>query len=108
VIYAVAAVHGKHKGDTVVFDWHYPDGSSFSYENTAVAPYKGNITAYAEMFPRGPGAYTVTTSINGNKLGSVDFTVVAKGKGNTPPGHGGSPPGQDNASAGQTSTPTGQ
>jgi hypothetical protein len=76
VIYAVARVHGKAKGDTVIFKWLYPDGSSFPYVNTAVAPYSGDITAYAEMFPRGPGNYTVTASINGHELGSVDFTVV--------------------------------
>jgi predicted Ser/Thr protein kinase len=76
VIYAVARVHGKAKGDTVVFKWLYPDGSSFPYINTAVAPYSGDITAYAEMFPRGPGSYTVTTSINGHQVGSVSFTVV--------------------------------
>jgi predicted Ser/Thr protein kinase len=76
VIYAVAHVHAKAKGDTVVFKWLYPDGSSFPYVNTAVAPYSGDITAYAEMFPRGPGNYTVTTTINGHQLGSVSFTVI--------------------------------
>src|SRR6185437_1158572 len=74
-VYAVAQVHHKAKGASVLFTWHYPDGSTSPYLNTAVAPYPGDVTAYAEMYPRGAGAYSVTTSINGHILGSVNFTV---------------------------------
>ena len=74
-VYAVAQVHHKAKGANVLFTWHYPDGSTSPYLNTAVAPYPGDVTAYAEMYPRGSGTYSVTTSINGHVLGSVTFTV---------------------------------
>lgn len=74
-VYAVAQVHHKAKGASVLFTWHYPDGSTSPYLNTAVAPYPGDVTAYAEMYPRGAGAYSVTTSINGHILGSVNFIV---------------------------------
>jgi hypothetical protein len=76
-VYAFAKIHGKHKGDAVVFTWHYPDGSKFAYDNTIVAPYDGSVTGYAELVPRGPGEYSVTTSINGHDLGTVAFTVGA-------------------------------
>ena len=82
IVYAVALVHHKAKGANVLFTWHYPDGTAFTYLNTAVAPYPGDVTAYAELVPRGPGAYAVTTSINGHTLGTVSFTV-GPGSGST-------------------------
>ncbi|HVC83010.1 MAG TPA: protein kinase [Chloroflexota bacterium] len=94
-VYAVAQVHHKAKGANVLFTWHYPDGTAFPYLNTAVAPYPGNVTAYAELVPRGPGAYAVTTSINGHVLGTVSFTVGGAGSGAT------------NSGAADTATPSG-
>jgi hypothetical protein len=76
-IYAVAQVHHKPKGASVLFVWHYPDGSTFPFDNTYVNAYGGDVTAYAELIPRGPGAYMVTTSIRGHQLASVSFTVSA-------------------------------
>jgi hypothetical protein len=75
-IYAVAQVHHKPKGASVLFVWHYPDGSTFPFDNTYVNAYGGDVTAYAELIPRGPGAYMVTTSIRGHQLASVSFTVA--------------------------------
>jgi serine/threonine protein kinase len=76
-VYAVARVHGKAKGDTVAFTWHYPDGSTFAYQITDVTDLKGDFPAYARLIPRGPGTYTVTASINGANLASASFTVSA-------------------------------
>jgi len=73
-VYAVAAVHGKAKGDKVQFTWGYPDGSSYSYD-VDVAKYTGDMTVYAELNLHTPGAYTVTASINGQALASAAFTV---------------------------------
>ncbi|HEY8282762.1 MAG TPA: protein kinase [Chloroflexota bacterium] len=110
-VYAVAQVHHKAKGANVLFTWTYPDGTTSPYLNTAVAPYPGNVTAYAEMYPRGPGAYSVTTSINGHVLGTVSFTVGGAGSGSsisgaagtaTPSGGtGGNPAPPATATAGQ-------
>ncbi len=79
VVYAVAKIHGKAKGDVVKFVWHYPDGSSFSLDIPDVTPYRGDVTAYAQIVPRGPGTYAVSTTINGHNLASVTFVVAARG-----------------------------
>ena len=78
-VYAVAKIHGKAKGDAVQFVWQYPDGSSFSLAIPDVTSSKGDVTAYAEISPRGPGTYTVNTSVNGHTLASATFTVAAHG-----------------------------
>jgi hypothetical protein len=78
-VYAVAKIHGKAKGDVVKFIWQYPDGSTFALEIPDVTPYKGDVTAYAQITPRGPGTYTVTTTISGHNLASESFTVAAHG-----------------------------
>ena len=104
-VFAVAQIHHKAKGANVLFTWQYQDGTTSPYLNTAVAPYPGDVTAYAEMFPRGPGAYTVTTSINGHTLGTVSFTVGGAGSGSTSPGTADTAtPGADTATPASTSS----
>ena len=77
VVYAVALIHHKAQGASVLFMWHYPDGSTFPYLNDVIAPYTGDIRAYAELELRGPGTYSVTASINGHQLAEVMFSVGA-------------------------------
>jgi hypothetical protein len=74
-VYAVALVHHKKKGDSVLFTWKYPNGKSFKFPVDVVAPYAGTMPVYAELIPPGPGDYTVTASINGHVLASATFRV---------------------------------
>ncbi len=75
-VYAVATVRNKVQGDSVKFTWHYPDGTTSVYDNSIVAGYTGTVIAYAQLAPSVPGAYSVSTAINGQNLASTSFTVV--------------------------------
>ncbi len=105
-VYAVAKIHGKAKGDVVKFVWQYPDGSTFGLEIPDVTSYKGNVTAYAEITPRGPGTYTVTTTINGHSVASVTFTVASHGEATASTGAASQPAGSATTEANSTAVLT--
>lgn len=74
-IYAVATVHNKPKSKGLHFEWRYPNGKTFAYDNPYVVGYT-DTTGYAELYPTGPGDYSVTVSIGGRVLGTETFTVM--------------------------------
>ncbi len=76
-VFAVATVRNKAQGDAVKFTWLYPDGSTFVYNNGVIASYVGTVVAYGQLTPRMPGAYTVSTAINGRTLATASFTVIS-------------------------------
>ena len=76
-VFAVATVRNKAQGDAVKFTWRYPDGTTFVYNNEAIASIGGTVVGYASLPPTMLGTYTVSTAINGRTLASASFTVIS-------------------------------